>query len=122
VIGPDPLIFLAAALLLAGVLLSKTSSRLGVPSLLLFLGLGMLPGVRDLAVPRRRHHASAAATAQLASGNNDPAAVFLTVGMIALVQQTGTGVFQLGGLFVVQMSLGLAAGWLMARGAVAGWK
>lgn len=43
-LSANPLIFLAAVLLIAGVLLSKTSSRLGVPSLLLFLGLGMLAG------------------------------------------------------------------------------
>lgn len=40
----QPLVLLAAALLLGGVLMSKTSSRLGVPSLVLFLALGMLAG------------------------------------------------------------------------------
>lgn len=45
----QPLVLLAALLLLGGVLLSKTSSRLGVPSLLLFLGLGMLAGSEGLA-------------------------------------------------------------------------
>jgi hypothetical protein len=44
----NPLILLAAVLLLAGVLLSKTSSRLGVPSLLLFLMLGTLGGSEGL--------------------------------------------------------------------------
>jgi potassium/hydrogen antiporter len=209
-LAADPLIFLAAALLLAGVLLSKTSSRFGVPSLLLFLGLGMLAGSEGLVgvefadfelaqrygiialafilfsggagtawadvrrvlgpgvalatigvllsavlvgavasailgvgllpgmllgaviastdaaavfailrsrgvtiLPRLRH------LLELESGSNDPAAVFLTVGMIALIQATGTGVIDLLGLFVVQMGVGLAAGWLMARGAVA---
>lgn len=43
-VDANSLIFLAAILLLAGVLLSKTSSRLGVPSLLRFLVLGMLGG------------------------------------------------------------------------------
>ena len=47
-LSANPLIFLAAALLLAGVLLSKTSSRFGVPSLLLFLVLGMLAGSEGL--------------------------------------------------------------------------
>ncbi|MBA3885131.1 MAG: potassium/proton antiporter [Acidobacteria bacterium] len=206
----DPLIFFAAALLLAGVLLSKTSSRLGVPSLLLFLGLGMLAGSEgvggiafdDFALAQRygiialafilfsggagtawpeirRVLAPGVALAsagvllsaivlgavaaaifrlglleglllgaviastdaaavfsilrsrgvaivprlrqllELESGSNDPAAVFLTVGMITLVQQTGTGVVDLIGLFFVQMGVGLAAGWLLARGAVA---
>lgn len=209
-LSANPLIFLAAVLLIAGVLLSKTSSRLGVPSLLLFLGLGMLagsegilridfedfalaqrygiialafilfsggtgtawrdirqvvvPGValatagvllsavvlgaiaaaildlqllqgmllgsviastdaaavfsilrsRGVAiVPRLRH------LLELESGSNDPAAVFLTVGMIALLEGTADGVTDLIWLFVVQMGVGLAAGWLLARGAVA---
>jgi potassium/hydrogen antiporter len=208
-LGADPLIFLAAALLLAGVLLSKTSSRFGVPSLLLFLGLGMLAGSEGLVgiefadfelaqrygiialafilfsggagtawadVRRALGPGVALATIgvllsavivgavasailgvgllpgmllgaviastdaaavfailrsrgvairprlrqllELESGSNDPAAVFLTVGMIALIQATGTGVLDLLGLFVVQMGVGLAAGWLLARGAV----
>jgi potassium/hydrogen antiporter len=43
-LSANPLILLGAVLLLVGVLLSKSSSRLGVPSLVLFLGLGMLAG------------------------------------------------------------------------------
>ena len=209
-LSANPLIFVAAALLLAGVLLSKTSSRLGVPSLLLFLVIGMLAGSegllgiefedfalaqrygiialafilfsggagtawRDISrvlvpgvalatvgvllsavvlgaiaaailglellegmllgsviastdaaavfsilrsrgvaiVPRLRHFL------ELESGSNDPAAVFLTVGMIGLIQGTSGGVTDLVGLFVVQMGVGLVAGWLLARGAVA---
>lgn len=205
----SPFVLLAAVLLLCGVLLSKTSSRFGVPSLLLFLGLGMLAGSEGLLgiafedfelaqrygiialafilfsggagtawrdirqvlapglalatagvllsavvlgaiaawlldiellqgmllgsviastdaaavfsilrsrgvaiVPRLRH------LLELESGSNDPAAVFLTVGMIGLVQGTADGVLDLVGLFVVQMGVGLAAGWLMARGVV----
>jgi potassium/hydrogen antiporter len=208
-LSADPFLLLAAVLLMAGVLLSKTSSRLGVPSLLLFLGLGMLagsegvlgiefedfalaqrygivalafilfsggagtawhdirrvlvPGValatvavllsaivlgamaafivglpllhgmllgsviastdaaavfsilrsRGVAiVPRLRH------LLELESGSNDPAAVFLTVGIIALIQGTADGVTDLVGLFIVQMGVGLVAGWLLARGAV----
>lgn len=206
----NPLILVAAVLLLAGVLLSKTSSRVGVPSLLLFLVLGMLAGSEGLLridfedfalaqrygiialafilfsggagtawpdirqvlvpgvalatvgvllsaivlgaiaawilglellegmllgsviastdaaavfsilrsrgvaiIPRLRH------LLELESGSNDPAAVFLTVGMIALIQQTADGVTDLIGLFVIQMGVGLLAGWLLARGAVA---
>ncbi len=203
------MIVLAAVLLLAGVLLSKTSSRIGVPSLLLFLGVGMLAGSEGLLgvdfedfalaqrygivalafilfsggagtawhdirrvlvpgvalatvavllsatvlgalaafiigmpllhgmllgsiiastdaaavfsilrsrgvaiVPRLRH------LLELESGSNDPAAVFLTVGMIALIQGTASGVTDLVQLFVVQMGVGLVAGWVLARGAV----
>jgi cell volume regulation protein A len=209
-LNANPLILLAAVLLLLGVLLSKTSSRLGVPSLLLFLGLGMLAGSEGLlgiefedfalaqrygiialafilfsggagtawrdvrtilvpgvalataavllsalflgavaaailglplldgmllgsviastdaaavfsilrsrgvaTVPRLRH------LLELESGSNDPAAVFLTVGMIALVQRSAGGAAELIGLFVVQMAVGLMAGWLLARGVVA---
>lgn len=203
-------ILLASVLLLAGVLLSKTSSRLGVPSLLLFLVLGMLAGSEGLLgiefedfalaqrygivalafilfaggagtawqdirrvlvpgvalataavllsavvlgaiaaailglplqegmllgsviastdaaavfsilrsrgvaiVPRLRH------LLELESGSNDPAAVFLTVGIIALIQGKAGGVLDLLQLFVVQMGVGLVAGWLLARGVVA---
>jgi cell volume regulation protein A len=209
-LSANPLIFLAAVLLLAGVLLSKTSSRLGVPSLLLFLVLGMLAGSEGLLgiefedfalaqrygiialafilfsggagtawrdirqvlvpgvalatagvllsalvlgaiaaailrlellegmllgsiiastdaaavfsilrsrgvaiIPRLRH------LLELESGSNDPAAVFLTVGMIALIEQTSGGVTDLIGPFLGQMGVGLLAGWLLARGAVA---
>ena len=40
----DEVLFLAAILLLGSILASKTSGRVGVPSLLLFLGVGMLVG------------------------------------------------------------------------------
>jgi potassium/hydrogen antiporter len=40
----DGWLLIAAVLLLLGVVASKASSRLGIPSLLLFLGLGMLAG------------------------------------------------------------------------------
>jgi len=209
-LSASPLILLGALLLLAGVLLSKTSSRLGVPSLLLFLGLGMLAGSEGLlgiefedfafaqrfgvialafilfsggagtawrgirrvlvpgvalatvavllsavmvgalaatilglellegmllgsviastdaaavfsilrsrgvaVVPRLRH------LLELESGSNDPAAVFLTIGMIAFIQGTSDSVTGLIGLFVLQMGVGLVLGVLLARGAVA---
>ena len=40
----DRLILLAAVLLLAGIVSSKFSARLGLPVLVLFLGIGMLAG------------------------------------------------------------------------------
>lgn len=46
--SPGLLMFTAAALLLAGVLASKASSRLGVPALLIFLGVGMIAGSEGL--------------------------------------------------------------------------
>ena len=53
-LASDPLIFLGVALLLAGVLLSKTSSRFDVPSLLLLLLLGMLGGSEAISARVRR--------------------------------------------------------------------
>lgn len=206
----EPLILMAAGLLVCGVLLSKTSSRFGVPSLLLFLFLGMLAGsegllgiafddfalaqrlgvialafilfsggagtawrdVRKVALPgvalatigvllsaavlgalatmildiqpmqgmllgaviastdaaavfsilrsrgvaitpRLRH------LLELESGSNDPAAVFLTVAIIGLIEGSRSGVVDLLSLFLLQMGVGLVVGWLFARGAVA---
>jgi potassium/hydrogen antiporter len=43
-VSAQPLVLAGAVLLLAGVMLSKTSARFGVPSLLLFLFLGMVAG------------------------------------------------------------------------------
>lgn len=55
---------------------------------------------------------------ELESGSNDPAAVFLTVGLIGLIESSGRNVAELAGLFVLQMGLGAVCGWLLARGAV----
>ena len=43
-LSSEPLLLGAAALVLVGVLASKLANRLGVPALLLFLGIGMLAG------------------------------------------------------------------------------
>lgn len=40
---PEP-ILIGAVLLLAGVVAGKVSGRLGIPALILFLGIGMLAG------------------------------------------------------------------------------
>jgi cell volume regulation protein A len=55
---------------------------------------------------------------ELESGSNDPAAVFLTVGVIGLIESSGPGAAGLTLLFVAQMVGGVVAGLLMARGAV----
>ena len=208
-IAAQPLVLAAAVLLLLGVLLSETSSRFGVPSLLLFLFLGMSAGsegllgiefddfalakaygvlalafilfsggastgwgeIRRVLVPgvalasvgvllsalvlgalasailgrellegmllgaiiastdaaavfsilRSRGVAIRSHLRQLLeleSGSNDPAAVFLTVGIISLIQGVGPGPGGLVGLFLVQMGLGVLVGFLLARGAV----
>jgi potassium/hydrogen antiporter len=199
-------LLIGAALLLAGVLLSKTSSRLGVPSLLVFLFLGMLAGSEGLlriefddaelaqqvgvlalafilfsggistrwteirvvlapgvalatvgvlitavvlgllasmvlgidpleglllgaiiastdaaavfSILRSRGVAIGerlSSLLELESGSNDPMAVFLTVGLISLIQAEADGPVDLLVLFVQQMSLGLALGYLLAR-------
>lgn len=51
---------------------------------------------------------------ELESGSNDPMAVFLTVGLIQLVQHPGLSFAHLGWLFVRQMTLGALAGIFMA--------
>jgi potassium/hydrogen antiporter len=202
------MVLAAAALLLSGVFLSKTSSRLGVPSLLLFLGLGMVAGPRGLGIemedvelvqgfgvialafilfsggmdtqwPRIRpvlapgvalasvgvvvsavvlgwfaawvldldlaqgmllgaiiSSTDAAAVfsilrsrgvalkgrlrplLELESGSNDPAAVFLTVGIIGVIEADGLNPATLAGGFVWQMGLGALAGWGLARATV----
>ncbi len=205
----EPLVLLAALLLLGGVFLSKTSSRFGVPSLLLFLVLGMLAGSEgvlriefdDVELARSvgiialafilfsgglstrwsdiapvlapgvalasvgvllsavvlgwlaslilglsllegmllggiiastdaaavfsilrsrgvRLGGRLRAMLELESGSNDPAAVFLTVGFIALIEADGTTAADLAASFVVQMSVGVVAGVLLARIAV----
>lgn len=203
-----PPLLVGAGLLVLGVFLSKTSSRFGVPSLILFLGLGMLAGsdgllgiafddfalaqdvgIIALAFILFSGGASAgwraampvlvpgvalatvgvlltaavfgvlaslilqidlleglllgAITAstdaaavfsilrsrgvrlggrlrqllELESGSNDPAAVFLTIGVIGLIQGTGT-VGSLAMSFIVQMGVGLLAGIALGWAAV----
>ncbi|MDZ7678336.1 MAG: potassium/proton antiporter [Acidimicrobiales bacterium] len=206
---PEPMIIAAAALLLTGALLSKTSSRFGVPSLLLFMFLGMAAGsegvlgieFEDFELASRigfialafilfsgglgtdwtrirtvLARGAALATVgvglsagvlgafaalilgfdlvdglllgaviastdaaavfsvmrsrglgverplkpllELESGSNDPAAVFLTVGIIGLINADGPGVAGLAGVFVLQMGLGILIGLVAAKGAV----
>jgi cell volume regulation protein A len=55
---------------------------------------------------------------EMESGSNDPMAVFLTIGMIGLVLDPAAPVSDLALLFVRQMGLGAAAGWLMGRALV----
>jgi len=53
---------------------------------------------------------------ELESGSNDPMAVFLTIGMIQIIQNPSTSPLALLPLFVVQMSLGALAGVIIGRG------
>lgn len=52
---------------------------------------------------------------ELESGSNDPMAVFLTVGMILLIQQPDKSPFSLILLFIQQMAIGALLGYLMGR-------
>jgi cell volume regulation protein A len=52
------------------------------------------------------------------SGSNDPMAVFLTVGVIQLLQDPSSSVWSLAGGFVVQMALGAGLGYAGGRFAV----
>ncbi len=55
---------------------------------------------------------------ELESGSNDPMAVFLTIGLIHLIDDPSASVLSLLVLFFQQMGIGLALGLLMGTGAV----
>ncbi|MBC6938264.1 MAG: potassium/proton antiporter [Chloroflexi bacterium] len=55
---------------------------------------------------------------ELESGSNDPMAVFLTIGMIQLLQNPDMALNDLALFFVRQMALGAVLGYVMGRGAV----
>lgn len=52
---------------------------------------------------------------ELESGSNDPMAVFLTVGLIALVKSPGLPISHLFPLFVVDMGIGTACGFIFGK-------
>lgn len=52
---------------------------------------------------------------ELESGSNDPMAVFLTVGMIQLIQDPAASPIRLMPLFLQQMALGALAGYVLGR-------
>ena len=55
---------------------------------------------------------------ELESGSNDPMAVFLTVGLVTLIQNPGTSVWELVPMFALQMSVGAVCGFARGHGAV----
>ena len=55
---------------------------------------------------------------ELESGSNDPMAVFLTVGLLQLLEDPGTAVASLVPLFLLQMTVGAAVGLAVAWAAV----
>ena len=56
---------------------------------------------------------------ELESASNDPMAVFLTVAFLELITEPGTTIFELIPVFLAQMSIGAAVGYVVARGSVA---
>ena len=202
----ENILLIAALLLLASILASKTSGRLGVPSLLLFMGVGMIAGsdglhiididlkdaaiaqflgivalafilfsggmdtrmqsvrpvllrgltlstvgvlitaaIVGLSVPFFTNlswkeglllgaiisSTDAAAvftilrsrgmglkgnlrqTLELESGSNDPMAYFLTIAMLALIEDPSTSPWMMVPMFLLQMGIGAAMGWGM---------
>lgn len=57
---------------------------------------------------------------EMESASNDPMAVFLTIGLIHILQQSDLSAGKLIFLFVKQMGLGLILGYVMGRGLVIG--
>lgn len=55
---------------------------------------------------------------ELESGSNDPMAVFLTIGVIRVLTEPGTTLWELAWMFVVQMALGALLGYLAGHAAV----
>lgn len=90
--------------MLLGSIVSSTDAA-AVFSVLRSRGTGLKGGIRPLL--------------ELESGSNDPMAVFLTVGVIRLLMEPGSTVLDLAGSFVLQMTVGLAAG--VAAGRAATW-
>lgn len=122
-----PIVLPGAALATVGVLI--TAVVLGLLSSLV-LGLGRLEGLLLGAVIAATDAAAVfsilrsrgvvldqrfASLLEFESGSNDPAAVFLTVGVIALITGDADGVGDLVVLFLQQMSIGLVIGWALAR-------
>lgn len=92
----------------AGILLGATMASTDAAAV-----FSVLSGRDDNLQERMKH------TLELESGTNDPMAVFLTVGMISLIDTPSQSFLTLIPLFFVQLSVGLVAGlalaWLMLQ-------
>jgi cell volume regulation protein A len=89
--------------LLLGAIVSATDAA-AVFSVLRGRGIGLTGHVRPLL--------------ELESGSNDPMAVFLTTGLIGLISNPSTNALMLVPMFIWQMALGAAMGYVMGRLAI----
>jgi cell volume regulation protein A len=119
----------APALMLATVGVVLTAALVGLLAMLLLgfdwrvaLLLGAIVGSTDAAAVFAllrsgglRLNERVGATLEVESGINDPMAVFLTVALIELLRLPGGGIAQLASMFLLQLGVGLACGWLFGR-------
>ncbi len=119
----------APALVLATVGVLLTALLVGVLAVLLLdfdwrygLLLGAIVGSTDAAAVFAllrtgglRLNERVGATLEVESGINDPMAVFLTVAVIELIRLPASGAAPLAAMFVLQLGVGLACGWLLGR-------
>jgi cell volume regulation protein A len=119
----------APSLVLATVGVLLTASLVGVLAVLLLgfdwrygLLLGAIAGSTDAAAVFAllrsgglRLNERVGATLEVESGINDPMAVFLTVALIELLRLPDAGLGAMLSMFVLQLGVGLACGWLFGR-------
>lgn len=119
----------APALVLASLGVVFTAAIVGVLAVLLLgfdwrygLLLGAIVGSTDAAAVFAllrsgglRLNERVGATLEVESGVNDPMAVFLTIAFIELIRLPDDGAAQMAMLFVLQLGVGLASGWLLGR-------
>jgi len=119
----------APSLVLATVGVLLTAALVGLLAVLLLgfdwrtgLLLGAIAGSTDAAAVFAllrsgglRLNERVGATLEVESGINDPMAVFLTVALIELLRLPDAGLAQMASMFVLQLGVGLACGWLLGR-------
>jgi len=119
----------APALVLATVGVLLTAALVGALAMLLLgfdwrygLLLGAIAGSTDAAAVFAllrsgglRLNERVGATLEVESGINDPMAVFLTVSLIELMRLPDAGIVAMLSMFVLQLGVGLACGWLLGR-------
>ncbi len=119
----------APALVLASAGVLLTAALIGALAVLLLgfdwrygLLLGAIVGSTDAAAVFAllrtgglRLNERVGATLEVESGINDPMAVFLTVAFIELIRLPDSGLAPLASMFLMQLGVGVACGWLLGR-------